>query len=139
MIVDASVGSKWILEDEVDSQNSRAILQLHRDRRELVTVPDLFFYEIANALATKSGVPIKSVVRSIRGIFKLNLDIYHPRYDDIRKAAFLAKQHKTTVYDMLYAVVAKKLKTTLVTADARFVSTTKFSHVMLLSDYGKRL
>jgi len=35
---------------------------------------------------------------------------------------------------MLYAVIAKNHKTTLITADERFVKMTKFSHVKLLTE-----
>ncbi|MBI5621043.1 PIN domain-containing protein, partial [Candidatus Gottesmanbacteria bacterium] len=55
--------------------------------------------------------------------------------DDVVKSALLAHKKKTSVYDMLYAVIAKRLGTDLITADDQFVRKTKFSHVKLLSEY----
>ena len=48
--------------------------------------------------------------------FLNNLDIYHPGVEDVAKTAELSKEYRTSFYDMLYAVVAKRHKTVLITA-----------------------
>lgn len=133
MIIDASVGSKWILQDEDNREKSLLLLRTYQTGEEKIIVPDLFFYEIANVLVTKADLPKHQIDRSLKIIFKTNLIVYHPIYEDILKATKLAKEYKTTVYDMLYAVVAKNKKTVLITADEKFVTATRFPHVKHLS------
>jgi predicted nucleic acid-binding protein len=135
MVIDASIGVKWVLESEVNRDKARFILQRLIDGLEEIIVPDLFYYEIANTFATKSEISLRISQESLRGILKFNLRIYRPDRQDIIDSTQLAKKNKTTVYDMVYAVVAKKLGTLLITADERFVKKTKFPHVKLLSEY----
>jgi predicted nucleic acid-binding protein len=51
---------------------------------------------------------------------------------NLEEAALMAKRYTTTVYDMLYAVVAKENVCELVTADEKFVKLSKFGYVKLL-------
>lgn len=135
MIIDASVGSKWILEGEEYQEISRQFFTRHIEGKEIIIVPDLFFYEVANTCTTKAGLPIRKIINSLKVLEKANLVIYHPDYDDILQSVKSAKKYRTTVYDMLYAQVAKKKNTILVTADEKFVAKTKFPFVKLLSEY----
>lgn len=134
MIVDASVGIKWIQEDEIHREEARFLLKAHIKNIEAITVPDLFFYEIGNALATKKNVALVSLKRSLDVIFGANLNSYAPTNKEIRQAAQLAKKHGTTSYDMIYAVVAKNMKDTLITADEKFIKKANFKFVRHLSD-----
>ena len=133
MIIDASVGSKWILRREADKEKALAILQDHINQKEIITVPDLFFYEIANTCATKTDFPYANLEESLKMLFNAHLNIIHADNKIVTESTLLAKKFRTSVYDMLYAVVAKKYKTILVTADERFVSHTKFPFVKALS------
>lgn len=134
MIVDASVGVKWILSDETHRAEALFLLQRHANNTEALTVPDLFFHEIANALATKKNVSLIFLKRSLDVIFGANLNSYSPTNKEIHQAAQLAKRHGTTAYDMIYAVVAKNKQDTLITADEKFVEKTGFKFVKLLSE-----
>jgi predicted nucleic acid-binding protein len=58
--------------------------------------------------------------------------------EELVDAGVLAKKYKTSVYDMIYAVVAKNKKCALVTADENFVRKTKFKHVKLLRGLVKK-
>lgn len=132
IVIDASIAVKWIKTDEADSEKAKAIYSQHISGKEKIVVPQWFFIEIGNYLVTQSkstGIHIRKLMDFL---FGLNLEIYQVQEDDITEAVLLAKQSKTTVYDMLYAVVAKKNKTVLITADDRFCRLTKFSHVKLL-------
>lgn len=135
MILDTSVGAKWILEGEEDKDKAILLLDSHKRGKEQIIVPDLFFYEIANTIATKTELTRKHLTLSLKVIYKADLVVYHPTHEDILQTAKLAKEYRTSVYDMLYAVVAKKHNTILISADARFVKKTKFPHVKLLSEY----
>jgi len=137
MIIDASVASKWILENEPDEDKARILLENHQQGINRIIVPDLLFYEIANTIATKTELTERHLERSLHVIHQANLIIYYPSYEDVLMAGKLAKKYKASVYDMIYAVTAKKYKTILVTADEKFVKKTKFPFVKLLSDYSE--
>lgn len=129
MILDASVAIKWLLKGEDYEQEALTLLRRHIEKKESITVPPLIFLEIANTLATKSGLSQSQIHKSLKLVFQTDLTIYQPNHEDITVSAKLAKQYKTSVYDMLYAVIAEAKKTTLVTADEAFIRKTNFPYV----------
>lgn len=132
IVIDASIAVKWIKTDETDSGKAKAIYDQHIDGKEKIVVPQWFFIEIGNYLVTQSKSTINHIRKLMDLLFNSNLEIYQTQEDDIIEAILLARKYETTVYDMLYAVVAKRHKTILITADDRFCRLTKFSHVKLL-------
>lgn len=133
MIIDASVAIKWFLIKEDYWDKAKLLLEQHINGIEQIIVPNLLFLEIINTFATKKNIGLSTGEEILRLLFSISLKKYHPTDEDILETFKLAKKYKTTSYDMLYAVIAKKLKTTLVTADERFVKVTRFSYVRLLS------
>ncbi|MBI2039954.1 type II toxin-antitoxin system VapC family toxin [Candidatus Microgenomates bacterium] len=132
IVIDASVANKLVLPYEEGHIKVKEIFQNHSDGLERIISLDLLLYEVANTLATKATIPQRAVTRSITIIYKTQIEIYHPTEDDVKEAARLAKKYKTSVYDMLYAVVAKANGTILITADEQFIKQTKFKFVKLL-------
>ena len=130
IVIDTSVALKWVhIEKEKDVEAANSLLTNHLSEIEKIIVPDLFFYEATNALTTKTELPQQATIKLIKKIYGYNLNVYQPNLDDLLQTSKLAKKHKTSVYDMLYAVVAKKHKTTLITADEKFIKKTKFKFV----------
>lgn len=135
IVIDASVAFKWLKsENEPYHKEAIKILKDHLGKKTEILAPDLIFIEIANALVTKSSTTHATIKKDLSFLFKANLKIFEPSQKDIFKSSELAKKHKTTVYDMLYAVIAKKNKTILVTADDSFVQKTGFKFVKHIKD-----
>lgn len=138
IVVDTSVAMKWLLSEKEESvTKARLLLKEHLAKKNEILVPDLIFYEIANALATKTKVPQLAITQLVKRIYSFNLKIYNPVDIDVITSAKLAKKYNSTVYDMLYPVVAKKHKAILYTADANFIKKTKFKfvkHLKVLRD-----
>lgn len=134
MIVDASIALKWIKSEETGTESALLIYQNHIAGKDPIMVPTLFFTEVANALVTKSETTQKTIKKDLKFILESKLITYEPNEKDILQTARLAKKHNTSVYDMLYAVVARRHKTTLVTADDNFLKKTGFKFVKLLKD-----
>jgi len=138
IVIDASVAIKLIDKNEEDSDIARLLYKRHIEDKEKIVAPRLLFYEVANVLATKS----RSIEETIRGdmsvLLESNLSYYFETDKELIEAAILAKEYKASVYDMLYAVVAKNKKCMLVTADENFVKKTKFKHVKLLQELEKK-
>lgn len=101
---------------------------------EKVVIPFFLFIEVANTLATKSNSTKEDIETGLTFLFEANVEVYNITLGDLVDAGVLAKKYKTSVYDMLYAVVAKNKNCILVTADENFVKKTKFRHVKLLRE-----
>lgn len=134
IVIDASVANKLFLPHEHDHILASKLLRNHMLQMQQILVPEFLFYEVANTLATKSVVSLWKLTHALTGLYRTQLHVYHPMEKDLKNAARMAKKYHTSVYDMLYAVVAKKHKAQLITADERFTSATKFSFVKLLKD-----
>ncbi len=65
LILDASVALKWFsATDESDLEQSLAIRNGHLNRDLQILVPDLFYYEVSNALAQKKEIPTEELQRA---------------------------------------------------------------------------
>ena len=123
MIVDASVVVKWLNNNELDSDKAFLLYKKHIEKKKQISVPQLLFVEIANYLATSTHTSEANIRKSLNFLYESNLIIYPITQDSLIEAAMLAKKHKTSVYDMIYAVLAQKNKTTLITADNKLLKT----------------
>lgn len=120
LVVDASVGVKWFSDrDEQSLAQALSIRDGHVTADLHIVVPDLFFYEVANALAHKSHIPIKALESVIEDMFNLELEAAPVDAEFLRACAGLSKQLQVTVYDACYAVLAQKRACPLVTANPR--------------------
>lgn len=136
IVVDASVAFKWFKSDNEDFyQESRLILKQHLTGASKIIVPQFIFLELSNALGTKTVTSIELAKKHITNLYSFNLGVYIPDQKDLIESLSQAKQYKTSLYDMLYAVVAKRNKCKLVTADHKFIKKTRFSHVIHISQY----
>lgn len=135
IVIDTSVAAKWLLtRNEKGVEKSRHLLHLHQNGEEEILVPDLFYYEIANLFVTKKYLPWRSVHRFLKSLYAFKLNLYHPKEPDLKETSKLASQLGTSVYDMLYAAVAKRHECSLITADEIFIKKTRFPFVKLLKD-----
>jgi predicted nucleic acid-binding protein len=119
-VVDASVVVDWVAPGADPSSAAVAVLRrLVRDEAELLA-PRLLFEEVANALLTGvrqgrwSGAAADAAHRLLRD---LPVRIVDDRRD-VNRAWELARRHDNhPIYDMVYAAVAERHRTPLVTAD----------------------
>lgn len=133
IVLDASVVTKFINTQEKESDIAEKLFQAHIEETEKILVPTLLFFEVANALATKSDLREEYIKRGLNLLYNANFVIHEVNQKDMIEAALLAKKYKTSVYDMVYAVLAKKNKTTLITADHKFADKVNFPFVQTLS------
>lgn len=132
--LDASVVTKFINTQEKESDIAEKLFQAHVEETEKILVPTLLFFEVANALATKSHLKEEYIKRGLSLLYNANFVIYEVNQEDMIEAALLAKKYKTSVYDMVYAVIAKNKKVNLITADNKFANKVNFSFVQTLSE-----
>lgn len=115
IVLDSSVVAKAFL----DEKETKEVLELLADRQEKV-VPDWMYVEIANVLATKSVITSGGMKEGLELLYGLDFVIERVSKDLLTEAAVLAKEIGVSVYDMMYALLAKKLGGKLITADKKF-------------------
>lgn len=133
IVLDASVATKFINTQEKESDIAEKLLRAHIEEKEKIIIPSLLFFEVANALATKTDLKEEYIKRGLCLLYDANFVIYEVNQEDIIEAALLAKKYKTSVYDMVYVVIAKNKKVNLITADNKFTNKVNFSFVQTLS------
>ena len=115
IVLDASITSDWLLDDEFDPRASTALTWLRRDG---AVVPQLWHYEVRNALLTAerrgrvSSDGIADRLDSLR-----RLPILTDQEADLQAAFDLAREHSLSFYDALYLELAKRRKAPLATLD----------------------
>ena len=120
IVIDTSVAVKLIFHEE-KSEIAKQLLIFHIKGVEQIIVPHFLFIEVANVLATKTKFATPDIKRGLEFLYNSNFLIHEITQADLIYASILAKEHKTSVYDMIYAVIAKNKKIKLVTADDKFV------------------
>ena len=120
LVLDASVGVKWFsAKDEASLAQALAVRDAHIDGHALIVVPDLFFYEVANAIAQKKSIPPEAVQSAVANMFALGLTAISIDCELLGVSVTLSRQLNITVYDSIYIAVAVKHDCPLVTANPR--------------------
>lgn len=137
IIIDASIATKLFLPNEPGFSKVKGIFRLHSESIEKIIIPELLFYEVANALTTKTDVPEIKTVKAINQLAKYNLGLIRPSLEIIIKTVSFAKKYHVSVYDSVYAILAKENGCNLITADKKFVKQVNLPFVKTLSSLPK--
>lgn len=122
-VVDASVGIKLFLVEELSDVADRLFDQLAAEPPARFYVPDLFFVECANVLwkyARHFDYPADSARQDVADLQALRLHTVSTA-DLLTPALELALTHDVTAYDACYAALAQQLSLPLITADSALV------------------
>ncbi len=134
IVIDTSVAIKWFATEEQDIPQATLLYKNHLDGTETIIIPELLLIEFANTMVTKSNSQLPEITEALHELLEANLHIHKITSDEILTTTKLARKYKTSVYDMLFTVIAQSHKTTLITADDRFITRTRFSFVKHLKD-----
>ena len=120
LVVDASIGVKWFSElDESGVPQAVDILERMGQAGNKVIVPDLFFYEVSNALAHKKTLTKEDVQNAVSNMFSIGLQIIPANLHNLSQSAKLSRKFGITVYDACYLAAAAEYDCPLVTANPR--------------------
>lgn len=120
-VVDASVGLGWVLV-EPSSPAAERWLEEHVSGQEPLVGPELLHYEVANVLATRSGLTADQALEGYRHFQALEIETYSLGAEEYEAALAFASRYGTTVYDASYVVLALRLQAPLLTADRRLAA-----------------
>jgi predicted nucleic acid-binding protein len=124
-VLDASVGIKLFIDEEFSDKVQRLFTKLAEDPQAEIHVPDLFYVECANILlkyTRRFNRPLEDSLADLRDLNELALKVTSTS-ELIEDALALATEMNLTAYDACYAVLAQKLESSLVTADAPLAKT----------------
>jgi predicted nucleic acid-binding protein len=120
LVIDASVAVKWFSTlGEAGVPQAVSILENIGLNDINVLVPDLLFYELANAFLHKKALSQEEVQTALSNMFTLSLKIIPVGFKLLSTSTRLARQSGITVYDACYAAIAVDSGCPLVTANPR--------------------
>ncbi len=120
-VLDTSVALKWF--SEFGESDLDQALQLREDLLNgsvFFTVPELLFYEIANALRYNPRFSLKDVQGAIRSVLDMGLDVRTVEQETLREVINLAFKYNSTVYDTYFLALSTREGKPLITADYKF-------------------
>jgi predicted nucleic acid-binding protein len=132
-IVDASVGIKLFLIEDLSDVADRLFDQLTQDLPARFFVPDLFFIECANILwkyVRRFDYPPGKAYQDVADLAALALATVSTA-DLLQPALELALTYDITAYDATYAALAQRLALPLITADTALVRKLQGSNVIV--------
>jgi len=133
LVIDASVGTGFMLPDEIDPVSIKAFKLLHDG--EETWVPAHWATEVANALLYAEPKRITEALSEELCAAALRLPL-HVDGETFQRAftstLALAKRHTLTVYDAAYLELAMRKGATLATKDAALAKAAKSAGVPLL-------
>ena len=117
-VVDASVGVKLFLAEELSDRADALFAHLAADPPGQFSVPDLFYIECANILwkhKRRSGYPMEKARKALTDLGKLALKRY-PTAELAAQALDIAVDKSIAAYDACYVALALTLSVPFVTA-----------------------
>lgn len=124
IVLDASVVIKW-LQEEADSEKARVFARKHIFGEDVIGVPDLLYYEVANVLRHKSGLSEEGGLAVMDILASMELQVFNCSLVELKQVYSLARKHNITVYDALYVHLAKQLHCLFITADRKLYQRVK--------------
>ena len=123
-VVDASVLTKWFMEEE-DRDLALGLRELHTSGRSILFVSELTFLEILSAIRYGPRAKEEDGAEAVHVLENLHLQVKPTDFALLRKANAIAWAYKVTIYDALYVALAEQLGYPLITADEVMVKKLK--------------
>ena len=120
IVLDSSVALKWIFADEEGAEHALRVRVEHISGKNEIAVPSLFFYEIANVLATKVKLSAEEALEAFGLISAFEFNVHELESPEYQEAMTLAMKLRVSVYDASYHLLASRLGCRFLTADRKF-------------------
>lgn len=137
LVLDTSVVLKWFRQEEILANRALGLLDAYLNGQRRMVVPSLLGYEVANVLRYKDDLTTEQIETALQSLFDLGLDWIAPAAPTICRAAVIAREYDTSVYDATFAALAESVGGIFITADERLVrQLADLRYVTFLGDVG---
>lgn len=135
-VLDTSVVLKWFSGfGENDLDHSLRLRQNLLDRSILFVIPELLFYELANALRYNPNFSTKDVHEALDSVFDMGLEVRRADKKVMEDAITIGFKFNIPVYDAYFLALSRIEGKPLITADYKFVERMKGTKgIIKLSD-----
>lgn len=116
VVLDSSVAVKWFSK-EVKSDQALKLMDSHVEGPVELSVSELLFYEVANALRYKPDYDAEKLKNAVNQLFKLHLTVVPLNEDILGRAGEIAYDGNVTLYDAIPVALAEYQETVCMTAD----------------------
>ena len=133
-VLDCSLALAWALPDETSTRADRFLARVSREN--VLWVPALWWYEIANALTTAqrrqrlAGADALRLVE-LYGMLPIETD-GHLNPDTVRRFHTLAQEYTVSAYDAAYLELAQRRRLGLATLDRRLITAARRAGVEVI-------
>lgn len=119
IIVDASIVSKWYIEEE-NSNKAIEIRDLHATGKIGLAAPILLLYEVGNTFLRHPLITLEDAAKAFQALLDLGIELRSLSELDLFRTAFEnARKLNVTFYDASYIALAQQYKTKFLTADKK--------------------
>ena len=134
-VLDTSVVVKWFSGDEDDAEHANKLRHQIQEGLCVITIPDLLFYELANALRHNPNFTAEDVRVALESVFDMEFDIRKVDSSVIANAIDIAFKFNVTVYDAYFLALSQLESKPFVTADYKFTGRIKcFKDIVNLTE-----
>jgi len=116
VVLDSSVAVKWFSK-EAKSDEALKLMDSHVRGPIELSVSELLFYEVANALRYKPDYNAEKLKNAVSQLFKLHLNVVPLNEDILGRAGEIAYDGDVTLYDSIPVALAEHQKAVCITAD----------------------
>jgi predicted nucleic acid-binding protein len=134
LVLDASVIVKWYSEEE-DSDKALEIRDHFFKGKMKVLVPDLLFYEVANALRYNQVLSEDEITSAIEDLYEIGFERMIMDKSLLIKTVSLAMKSDISVYDASYVSLAEQTECKYITADLKVTEKCQDKNIILLSNW----
>ncbi|MCJ7665458.1 MAG: type II toxin-antitoxin system VapC family toxin [Actinobacteria bacterium] len=134
-ILDSSVIVKWFnkkIEDDVEK--ALKLMDLYRDNKIELTIPDLAVYEVSNALRYNKNFHDSEVKEIISILLDMDFNIISANSEVISLAIEIAYEDNITVYDSIFLSLSSSMMIPLISANPKHHKLLKQRNIILLKD-----
>ncbi len=119
IVVDASVVSKWVIQEPLTDKALKIREASAREELELIA-PSIILYDFCHILSRHPAKTPEDVERDLNAILQFNIKLEDIRDPELlKKAIEVAKSTKLTFMEASYVALSEKHGCPLVTADSK--------------------
>ncbi|MDI6752239.1 MAG: type II toxin-antitoxin system VapC family toxin [bacterium] len=134
-VLDSSVVVKWFNIEEKDADKACRMRDLFLQGEIQITVPELLFFELSNALKYSYRLSNEEIKEGIENILDIEIEVKPFDMKLLKAGIDMAVTKDITVYDAYFVALSFSLGSLFLTADERLWQKTKgFEFVKLLKE-----